>query len=223
MYLVLKAFRDIWPSNKENPSVCWHATLSCPLMASYSFRSRSDLVVDADHALDFLSYLAFQVCISFYSVLDKSGAWMFLPCSIKNAVAHMVSSRWPSQKRWESGGNRGNHRHDENHENPKCRTQVRQACIGTERWAQTFFCTNFLNTPGGPGHPGNIPGTSQVPPFKTQGRQTFEEGRELFDPHPFVWKTPSPPGSLQTQEVNLCVLLSCLKAMGLEMPDNNQN
>ena len=55
-----------------------------------SFRSRSDLVLDADHAVDFLSDLAFQACISFYSVFDKSGAWMFLPCSIKNAVAHVV-------------------------------------------------------------------------------------------------------------------------------------
>ena len=39
-----------------------------------SFRSRSDLVLDVDHALDFLSYLDFQACISFYSVLDKSGS-----------------------------------------------------------------------------------------------------------------------------------------------------
>ena len=39
-----------------------------------SFRSRSDLVPDADHALDFLSDLAFEACISFYSVLNKSGA-----------------------------------------------------------------------------------------------------------------------------------------------------
>ena len=37
-----------------------------------SIRSRSDFVLD--HALDFLSDLAFQVCISFESVLDKSGA-----------------------------------------------------------------------------------------------------------------------------------------------------
>ena len=37
--------------------------------------SRSDLVLDADHALDvFLSDLAFQACISFDSVFDKSGA-----------------------------------------------------------------------------------------------------------------------------------------------------
>ena len=35
--------------------------------------SRSDLVLDADHASDFLSDLAFQACISFYSVLDKRG------------------------------------------------------------------------------------------------------------------------------------------------------
>ena len=30
--------QDIWPSNKENPSVCWHAALalSCPLVASSS-------------------------------------------------------------------------------------------------------------------------------------------------------------------------------------------
>ena len=27
----------------------------------------------------------------------------------------------------------------------------------------------------GPGHPGKIPGTSQIPLFETQGRQTFEE------------------------------------------------
>ena len=53
-----------------------------------SLRSRSDLVLDADHALIFTR---FQACISFYSVLDKSGAWMFSPCSIKNAVAHAMS------------------------------------------------------------------------------------------------------------------------------------
>ena len=39
-----------------------------------AFRSRYDLVLDADHALDFLSYLVFQARISLSSVLDKSGA-----------------------------------------------------------------------------------------------------------------------------------------------------
>ena len=47
VYLVLWVFRDIWPSKKENPSVYWHATLSCPFMASNyaNFVSRSDLVL----------------------------------------------------------------------------------------------------------------------------------------------------------------------------------
>ena len=39
-----------------------------------SFQSRSDLDLDAEHALDFLSYLVFQACILFCSALDKSGA-----------------------------------------------------------------------------------------------------------------------------------------------------
>ena len=33
--------------------------------------SRSDLVLDADHVLDFLSDLAFQGCISFYIGRDQ--------------------------------------------------------------------------------------------------------------------------------------------------------
>ena len=47
-----------------------------------------------------------------------------------------------------------------------------------------FFCTKFLNTPRGPGHPGKILGTSQTPLFETPGRQTFEGGHELFGHHP---------------------------------------
>ena len=54
-----------------------------------SFRSRFDLVLDADNALDILSYLVLQACISFCSLSDESGASMFLPCSHKNAVAQM--------------------------------------------------------------------------------------------------------------------------------------
>ena len=80
------------------------------------------------------------------------------------------------------------------------------------KMSTNFFCTNFLNTPRGPGHPSKIPGTSQVPP---QGRQTFEGGHELFDPHPFAWKTPTPPGGLRTPKLNLCALLSCLGGRGL--------
>ena len=74
-----------------------------------------------------------------------------------------------------------------------------------------FLNTNFLNTARGPGHPGKNPGTSQIPPFETQGTQTFEGGHELFSHHPFAWKTPTPPRGLRTQKVNLCALLSCLR------------
>ena len=73
-----------------------------------------------------------------------------------------------------------------------------------------FCCTNFLNTPKGLGHPGKIPGTSQIPLFETQGRQTFEGGHKLFGHHPFAWKTPTPPGGLRTQKVNLRALFSRL-------------
>ena len=81
-----------------------------------------------------------------------------------------------------------------------------------------FFCTNFLNTPRGLGHPSKIPGTSQIPLFETQGRQTFERGHELFDPHHFGWKTPSPPGGLRTKKVNLYALYSCPKSTPLSSP-----
>ena len=65
-----------------------------------------------------------------------------------------------------------------------------------------FFGTNFLSTPRGPGHPGTIPGTSQIPSVETQGKQTFEGGHGLFDPHPLSrGRPPPPPGSLRTQKL----------------------
>ena len=39
---------------------------------------------------------------------------------------------------------------------------VSKGTIGSEKCAQTFFCTSFSNTAKGPGHPGKIPGTSQM-------------------------------------------------------------
>ena len=86
-----------------------------------------------------------------------------------------------------------------------------QGKIRERKMRTNFFCTNFLNTPGRPGHPFKIPGTSQIPLFETQGRQTFEGGHELFEPHPFGWKTPCTPGGLQTKKVILCALFSCLR------------
>ena len=59
----------------------WYASLSCPPMASNyaNFVSRSDLVLDADHALDCLgTYLVLQAYISFCGVSDKSGAFLLV-------------------------------------------------------------------------------------------------------------------------------------------------
>ena len=69
-----------------------------------------------------------------------------------------------------------------------------------------FVYTNFLKTPRGPGHPGKPPGASQVPSLEPQGKQSFEGGNELVDPHLFVWKTPIPPGSLRAQKVIIFLL-----------------
>ena len=79
MYLVFEVFQDAWCSNKEKPSVFWHATLSCPLMASnyansylvpISFWSCSGCWP----CLGSLPYLVLQACISFCRVSDKVGA-----------------------------------------------------------------------------------------------------------------------------------------------------
>ena len=32
-----------------------------------------------------------------------------------------------------------------------------------------------------------------------------ERGNELFDPHPFAWKTPTPPGSLQARKAKYAI------------------
>ena len=79
VYLVFEVFQDAWRSNRENPSVHWGATLSCPLMASnmqirISFRSRSDLVLDADHALEFLEPISFYKCASRFVVFQTKMA-----------------------------------------------------------------------------------------------------------------------------------------------------
>ena len=86
----------------------------------------------------------------------------------------------------------------------------KMATFRERKMRTNFFCTNSLNTPKGPGHPSKIPGTSQIPLFETQGRQSFEGEHEVFDHHPFPWKTPTPLGGLRNQKVNLCSLFSCL-------------
>ena len=104
MYLVsrFEVFQDIWRSNKE--IVVYAEVLPC-LVTSWpqimqirigaTKRSRSDLVLDADHALDCASYLVLQASISFCSVSDQSAALLFFLCSHENAVAH-INCWWPN-------------------------------------------------------------------------------------------------------------------------------
>ena len=88
--------------------------------------------------------------------------------------------------------------------------KMRTNFFRTDLFLRKLFWHNSLNTPRGPGRPGKIPGTSQIPLFEIQGRQTFEGGHKLFghrplrveDPHP-TWQSPDP-------KVNLCALFSCL-------------
>ena len=71
-----------------------------------------------------------------------------------------------------------------------------------------FFCTNFLNTARGPGHPGQNSGIWDVLPSKPKEDKLSREGTK------FSATTPSrgrpPPGGLRTQKVNLCAPFSCL-------------
>ena len=39
----------------------------------------------------------------------------------------------------------------------------------------------------------------------------FEGHTELFGPHPFTWKTPTPPENIRTQKFRFLLFFSCLK------------
>ena len=71
-----------------------------------------------------------------------------------------------------------------------------------------FFLTNFLNTFRGPGHPDKIPGHPKFLPLKPKEDKLSRDGMNFSTP---TWKTPTPPGGLRTQEVNLCALFSLPK------------
>ena len=45
------------------------------------------------------------------------------------------------------------------------------------------------------------PPTVLWPFLKTQEKQAFKGGDELFDPKPFAWKGPAPPGGLRPQKL----------------------
>ena len=66
-----------------------------------------------------------------------------------------------------------------------------------------FFCTNFLNTPNGLGHPSQIPGTSHFPSLETQGNKLSSEGtnfstptQRTFRPPPLRMEDPHPTRQL---------------------------
>ena len=67
-------------------------------------------------------------------------------------------------------------------------SQAKKAHIARERKLnQNFFFSNFSGTPGiSRQNPGIFPG--------------FEGRTELFGPHPFVWKTPTPPENIRAQK-----------------------
>ena len=71
-------------------------------------------------------------------------------------------------------------------------------------------CTNFLNTPSGPGHPGKFQGYPRFPPSKPNENKLSREGTNFSTPTPSRGRPPIPPGNLRAQKVNLCALLTCL-------------
>ena len=91
-HLVFEVFQDTWHFNKENPSVYWIASLSCPLMASYYANRCIVLTIPCPlwnprgvgNAGCFLSRFA-SVHLAFYRFRQK---W---PYSHTNAVAHIAS------------------------------------------------------------------------------------------------------------------------------------
>ena len=78
--------------------------------------------------------------------------------------------------------------------------------VGDENWTQTLVSQTFWAPPG---YPGKFPGYPAkkvwLPWFRL-----FEGHTELFGPHPFRWKTPTPPQNIRTQKFGFCALFSCL-------------
>ena len=84
MYLVFEVFQGIWHSNKKNPCLYWHATLSCPFMCSNlcTLVSRSDLVLELTIPWTFGLVVPISFCwraSRFKRASDESGALLFLP------------------------------------------------------------------------------------------------------------------------------------------------
>ena len=63
-----------------------------------------------------------------------------------------------------------------------------------------FFCTSFLNTPSGLGHPAKFQGHPRFLPSKPKEDKLLREGTNFLTTKPFAWKTPTPPSGLRTQK-----------------------
>ena len=83
MYLVFEVIQDTWRSNMQIPSAYWNATLSCPLMASSCAFSYLVPISFWMLTIPWTCILCWQACISFCSISDESGTFLFLPCSQK--------------------------------------------------------------------------------------------------------------------------------------------
>ena len=76
--------------------------------------------------------------------------------------------------------------------------------IGNGNWTQTFFLKLF-------GRPRDIPAKSRDIPPKKFDFPGFEGRIELFGPHPFTWKTPTPLENIRTKKFGFGFFFSSLK------------
>ena len=59
----------------------------------------------------------------------------------------------------------------------------------------------------------DIPAKSRDIPPKKFDSLGFEGHTELFGPHPFMWKTPTPPENIRTQKFRFGFFFSCLNTV----------
>ena len=97
--------------------------------------------------------------------------------------------------------NHGNHGNDKNHGNPGCKPRVPQTTgleipdhRGQELHTNLFFFSNSSGTPGI-----SRQNSRDILP-RSLVSLGFEGHTELFGPHPFTWKTPTPSEGLLTED-----------------------
>ena len=78
--------------------------------------------------------------------------------------------------------------------------------FGGRKLSPNLFSQTFRAPPG-------YPGKSQDIPPKKFGFLGFEGHTELFGPHPFTWKSPTPPEEIRTKKFWFGFLFSSLKLL----------